>query len=84
MAIVGERYQVVIERQARERLGVRPGDRAVEVVDGDRLIVTFVPARHRRSLRGLLKGEGRIADFAQYRDAGILSDQLAREHRPEG
>jgi len=83
MAVVGERYQVVIERQARERLGVRPGDRAIEVVDGDRLIVTFAPARHRRSLRGRLKGRGRITDFARYRDATNLPDELAGEHGPE-
>ncbi len=79
MATVGERFQLVIERDVRRRLGIRPGDRAVEVIEGDRLIVTFVPARHRRSLRGVLAGDGRVNDFAAYRDAGLLSDALAAE-----
>ena len=54
MATVGERFQLVIERHARLALNVQPGDRAIEVVDGDRLIVFFAPGPHRRSLRGRL------------------------------
>ncbi len=79
MPIVGDRYQIVIERKAREQLGVRPGDRAVEVVDGNRLIVTFLPEPHKRSLRGRLRGPGTIEDFASYRDSDELGDELARE-----
>lgn len=75
--IVGERYEVVIERRAREELNVQPGDRAVEIVDGDRLIVTFLPARHRNSLRGRLHGAGRMEDFATYRDSDELAAELA-------
>jgi bifunctional DNA-binding transcriptional regulator/antitoxin component of YhaV-PrlF toxin-antitoxin module len=71
VAVVGERYHIVIEPKVRERLRIRPGDRAVEIVKGDRLIVTFVPARHWRSLRGRLAGRGRIDDFATYRDADL-------------
>jgi bifunctional DNA-binding transcriptional regulator/antitoxin component of YhaV-PrlF toxin-antitoxin module len=78
MATVGERYQVVIERKARVALNVRPGDRAVEVVAGDRLIVTFVPARHRRSLRGSVGTRGRIEDFAAYRDGDGLPKAARR------
>jgi AbrB family looped-hinge helix DNA binding protein len=81
MATVGERFQMVIERAAREQLGIQPGDRAVEVVDGDRLIVTFLPGPHRRSLRGRLSGKGRIADFSAHRDNGSMDDALAREHQ---
>lgn len=84
MPVVGERFQVVIERQARERLGIRPGDRAVEVVEGDRLVVTFLPARHRRSLRGRLSGEGRLTDYGRFRDGPTLPDALADEHRAPG
>lgn len=79
MATVGERFQVVIERAAREQLGVRPGDRAVEVVDRDRLIVTFIPARHRRSVRGRLRGAGTIDDFASFRDGPALSERAGRK-----
>ena len=79
MATVGERYQLVIERHAREALKIQPGDRAVELVDGDRLIVTFVPGPHRRSMRGMLTGRGRIEDFAAYRDGNELPELAGGE-----
>lgn len=82
MPVVGERYQLVIERAVRERLRVAPGDRAVETVEGDKLVVTFLPARHRRSLRGRLAGPGGPLDFARLRDEGGLADELAAEHLP--
>jgi bifunctional DNA-binding transcriptional regulator/antitoxin component of YhaV-PrlF toxin-antitoxin module len=79
MATVGERFQLVIERHAREALKIAPGDRAVEIVDGERLIVTFIPGPHRRSLRGALVGRGRIDDFGAYRDGEQLSESSRRE-----
>lgn len=79
MATVGERYQLVIERHAREALKIQPGDRAVELVDGDRLIVTFIPGPHRRSLRGRLVGQGHVEDFASYRDGEQLPGMARRE-----
>jgi bifunctional DNA-binding transcriptional regulator/antitoxin component of YhaV-PrlF toxin-antitoxin module len=77
MATVGERYQVVIERDARRELGVQPGDRAVETIENGRLVITFLPARHRRSLRGILAGLGPAMDRAAERDE--MADLLARE-----
>ena len=56
MARVGLRYQLVIDKDVREQLSVRPGDLAFEYVRGDRLIVVFVPRRHTRSLKGCLAG----------------------------
>lgn len=82
MATVGERYQVVIERDARRELGVRPGDRAVETVENGRLVITFLPARHRRSLLGSLAGTGRVVDASVERDA--MADTLAREDAERG
>jgi len=81
--IVGERYQLVIEKSVREELGVRPGDRAVEKVEDGRLVITFLPARHRRSLRGRLAGPGGPVDIGKLRDQGVLAAALAAEHRPE-
>jgi bifunctional DNA-binding transcriptional regulator/antitoxin component of YhaV-PrlF toxin-antitoxin module len=81
VATVGERYQIVIERDARAQLGVQPGDRAIETVERGRLVVTFVPGRHRRSLRGRLASQGEVEDFAEHRDGGELADRLASEHR---
>jgi bifunctional DNA-binding transcriptional regulator/antitoxin component of YhaV-PrlF toxin-antitoxin module len=77
MATVGERYQVVIERDARRELGVQPGDRAVETIENGRLVITFLPARHRRSLLGRLAGLGPTMDPVAERDA--VADLLARE-----
>lgn len=79
MATVGERFQVVIERDVRRRLGVRPGDRAVETVENGRLVITFLPALHRQSLIGRLSGTGEIRDFADFRDGTTLGDMLVRE-----
>lgn len=79
MATVGDRFQVVIERDVRRELGVQAGDRAVETVEGGRLVITFLPALHRRSLLGRLAGPGEITDFAGYRDSNTLGDRLAQE-----
>lgn len=77
VATVGDRYQVVIERDVRRELGVHPGDRAVETVEDGRLVITFLPPRHRRSLQGRLAGEGRVEDPSTERD--LVSDLLASE-----
>ena len=83
MATVGERFQLVIERDVRRELGISPGDRAIETVENGRLVVTFLPARHRRSLLGRLAGRGRIRDMADLRDDRAIADLLAGEKRPE-
>ncbi|MGH9380138.1 MAG: AbrB/MazE/SpoVT family DNA-binding domain-containing protein [Thermoanaerobaculia bacterium] len=82
MATVGERFQVVIERDVRGELGIQPGDRAVETVENGRLVITFLPRRHRRSLRGRLADAGRIEDFAVERDR--LGERLARDDAERG
>ena len=82
MATVGERYQVVIERDARRELGVSPGDRAVETVENGRLVITFLPARHRRSLLGSLAGAGPVVDASIERD--LMAGSLAREDAERG
>ena len=82
MATVGDRFQVVIERDARRELGVKPGDRAVETVENGRLVITFLPARHRRSLMGRLAGPTRDGDVADERDA--MAALLSREDAERG
>lgn len=77
MATVGERFQVVIERDVRGELGIQPGDRAIETIESGRLVITFLPPRHRRSLRGRLAGAGRVENYALERDR--LGEQLARD-----
>lgn len=52
---VGERGQVTIEKAIREQLGVYAGDQAVQRVEGDKVVIEFIPGPHRRSLLGVLK-----------------------------
>jgi bifunctional DNA-binding transcriptional regulator/antitoxin component of YhaV-PrlF toxin-antitoxin module len=54
MATVGTKYQVVIEREARRKLGIGPGWVAVQTVVGDHLELRFLPPEHERSLAGSL------------------------------
>lgn len=54
---VGERGQITIEKAIREELAVYAGDQAVQWVEDGKLVVTFVPAPHNRSLFGALAGK---------------------------
>ncbi len=53
---VGERGQITITKAIREQLGIYAGDEVVQRIDDGRVIVEIVPARHRRSLAGILAG----------------------------
>jgi bifunctional DNA-binding transcriptional regulator/antitoxin component of YhaV-PrlF toxin-antitoxin module len=55
MTTVGTKYQMVIDRAARRRLGIRPGWVAVQTVVGDHLEVRFLPPEHDESLAGSLR-----------------------------
>jgi bifunctional DNA-binding transcriptional regulator/antitoxin component of YhaV-PrlF toxin-antitoxin module len=70
-AVVNARGQITVDRTARERLGVRPGMIAVQQVLGSQLIVTFIPAPHKRSAAGILGKPPRAvpADWADIRDS---------------
>jgi AbrB family looped-hinge helix DNA binding protein len=52
---VSPKYQVVIPRAVRERLGIRPGQRVQVISYEDRM--EFIPVRSARELRGFLHGE---------------------------
>ncbi len=53
--VVGDRFQITIDKKVREQLGVRPGDQSFEYIEDGLLIVEFMPRPHDRSLRGILK-----------------------------
>ena len=55
-SVVGTKGQVTIEKSIRDTLGVEPGWRAIQQLEGDRVVIQFRPPKHRRSLLGMLSG----------------------------
>lgn len=53
---VGQKGQIVIEKRIRDKLGVKPGWQALQLLVGDHVEVYFVPPEHNRSLGGRLAG----------------------------
>ena len=53
---ISTKNQIVIPRAAREALGVKPGDRLLVVVRGNRVIVLQRPKSHHAAIRGLAPG----------------------------
>ena len=53
--VVGERFQITIDKKVREALGIQPGDQAVEWVEDGRLVIGFLPRTHNESMLGILK-----------------------------
>ena len=54
-SVVGQKGQVVISKEIRDRLGVEPGWMAVQSVVDGHLEIHFFPPEHNRSLLGCLK-----------------------------
>lgn len=52
--IVGAKGQIVIAKEIRERLGVKPGWVALQRVVEDRVEIYFLPPEHNESLKGSL------------------------------
>lgn len=52
--LVGSKGQVTIQKEIRDRLGVEPGWRAFQRLDGESVVLEFRPPRHQRSLAGIL------------------------------
>jgi AbrB family looped-hinge helix DNA binding protein len=55
-ATLSTKNQIVIPLEAREALRVKPGDKLVVVVRGDRVIVLQKPKSHHAAIRGLARG----------------------------
>ncbi len=51
---ISPKYQVVIPREVRIKLGLSPGQKIQVVVQGDRIVL--IPVRPTRALRGFLPG----------------------------
>lgn len=59
MYAVGEKGQVVIAKEIRQRLGIRRGWSTVQRLVGDHVEIYFIPPRHGRSLKGSLASYSR-------------------------
>ena len=53
---ISTKNQIVIPRDAREALGVKPGDKLLVVVRGNGVIVLQKPKSHHAAIRGLALG----------------------------
>jgi AbrB family looped-hinge helix DNA binding protein len=62
LSVISPKFQIVIPKQIRERLGLRPGQR-VSLIERDGL-VTMVPQRPISEMRGIARG----VSYEGYRD----------------
>jgi AbrB family looped-hinge helix DNA binding protein len=53
---LSSKHQIVIPRESRRILGLRPGDKLLVVTLGEQVIVLRKPARHADAIRGLARG----------------------------
>lgn len=59
--VVGPKGQIVIAKEIRDRLGVKPGWVALQRLAGDHVEVYLVPPEHRRSLKGSLARYAKVS-----------------------
>jgi bifunctional DNA-binding transcriptional regulator/antitoxin component of YhaV-PrlF toxin-antitoxin module len=52
--LVGLKGQVVIAKEIRDQLGIKPGWVALQRLVGDRVEIYFLPPEHNQSLKGSL------------------------------
>ena len=55
-ATLSSKNQIVIPKEAREALQVKPGDKLAVVVCGDRVIVLRKPTEPHAAIRGIARG----------------------------
>lgn len=53
---LSSKHQIVIPRDAREALGLKPGDRLLVVTLGGRVMLVRKPESHTEATAGLLEG----------------------------
>jgi len=62
-ATLSAKNQIVIPKEAREALGVKPGDKLLVVVRGDHVVILQKPQSYRAAIRGLLKDHPYPKDY---------------------
>ena len=55
-ATLSSKNQIVIPREARKRLGLKPGDKLLVVLKGDDMIVLRRPKSYRVAITGIGRG----------------------------
>jgi AbrB family looped-hinge helix DNA binding protein len=55
-ATLSAKNQIVIPREARKALGLKPGDKILVVVRGQTVLVLEKPKSHHAAIRGLARG----------------------------
>lgn len=53
---ISSKNQIVVPLEAREKLGLRPGDRLLVTVEGERIVMEKAPEDLAAALGGLLQG----------------------------
>ncbi|MBI2941735.1 MAG: AbrB/MazE/SpoVT family DNA-binding domain-containing protein [Chloroflexi bacterium] len=83
---VGPKGQVVIAKEIRDRLGVRPGWLAIQRLVDDHVEVYFVPPEHRRSLKGVFAEhvELRVPPGEEWHRAREYAWQTAVQNKVQG
>ncbi len=58
MAVVtlSSKNQIVLPKEAREKLGVKAGDKLIVSVSDRKVMVIERPGQHHKALRGMMKG----------------------------
>jgi len=54
-ATLSSKNQIVIPREAREALGVKPGDKLLVVPRGDTVIIIRKPKSYEKAIRGIAR-----------------------------
>jgi len=54
--ILNQKSQIVISKQIRKTLGLKPGDHLAAAVEGDKIVLRLKPKSPAGRLRGLAKG----------------------------
>jgi AbrB family looped-hinge helix DNA binding protein len=55
-ATLSSKNQIVIPREARKALGVKPGDKLLVVVHGKTVIIMEKPKSYEAAIRGMFRG----------------------------
>jgi AbrB family looped-hinge helix DNA binding protein len=56
-SLVGTRGRITIDKEIRQRLGLKPGWRVFQRIEGNTVVLEFSAPRHQRSSSGLLSGK---------------------------